>query len=151
MKNRLFFVFIMLLCGMQMLATSLVIERTSGADMVLDVAAIGKWVFVGNEIQLMDKSGAVLATEVITNVRKISFVHTPTAVESVEKNTLVIYPNPTQDILYINGIEAQALRVYDLQGRMLKMTIGTEVDVAELPLGTYLLQIGTQVVRFIKK
>lgn len=151
MKNRLFFIFIMLLCGMQMLATSLVIERTSGADMVLDVAAIGNWVFVGNEIQLMDKSGAVLATEVITNVRKITFVHTPTAVESVEKNTLVIYPNPTQDILYINGIEAQALRVYDLQGRMLKMTIGTEVDVAELPLGTYLLQIGTQVVRFIKK
>lgn len=141
----------MLLCGMQMLATSLVIERTSGADMVQDVAAIGKWVFVGNEIQLMDKSGAVLATEVITNVRKITFVHTPTAVESVEKNTLVIYPNPTQDILHINGIEAQALRVYDLQGRMLKMTIGTEVDVAELPLGTYLLQIGTQVVRFIKK
>jgi hypothetical protein len=41
--------------------------------------------------------------------------------------------------------------VYDLQGRLLVQEEGTQVDVNHLAEGTYLLQIGTQVVRFIKK
>jgi hypothetical protein len=51
----------------------------------------------------------------------------------------------------IQGIEAQALRVYDLQGRLLIQEEGTQVNVNNLTNGTYLLQVGTQVVRFIKK
>ena len=73
------------------------------------------------------------------------------AVENVESsNQIVVYPNPTQDVLMIQGIDAQALRVYDLQGRLLKSAIGTQVYVGHLAEGTYLLQVGTQVVRFIK-
>ena len=51
----------------------------------------------------------------------------------------------------VQGAEGQTLRVYDLQGRLLKQTKGTEVQVEDLANGTYLLQIGTQVVRFIKQ
>jgi myo-inositol-hexaphosphate 3-phosphohydrolase len=63
---------------------------------------------------------------------------------------VVVYPNPTQDILMIQGIEEQALRVFDLQGRLLKTENGTQMNVSNLAEGTYLLQVGTQVVRFIK-
>ena len=140
-----------LICGVQVMATSLVIERASGADMLQDIALIGKWVFVGSDLQLLDKSGNVLASEPIANVRKITFTQSSTAVENVTEAEILVYPNPTQDMLYINGIEAQTLRVYDLQGHMVVTTVGTEVNVAPLSMGTYLLQVGTQVVRFIKQ
>ena len=101
----------------------------------------------------MDKEGNVLATEPLDNVRKIVFSNEsiPTDLENVENGTIIVYPNPTQDVLYIQGIEAQTLRVYNMQGSMLQTTEGTQVSVSHLPTGTYLLQIGTQVVRFIKQ
>ena len=67
------------------------------------------------------------------------------------ENTISVYPNPTHDLLIIQGVEPQVLRVYDLQGRLVRTERGTQVHVAELNNGIYLLQIGTQVVRFIKK
>lgn len=151
MKKTILLSLMALICGVQVMATSLVIERASGADMLQDIALIGKWVFVGSDLQLLDKSGNVLASEPIANVRKITFTQSSTAVENVTEAEILVYPNPTQDMLYINGIEAQTLRVYDLQGHMVVTTVGTEVNVAPLSMGTYLLQVGTQVVRFIKQ
>ena len=151
MKQKIVLLAFAILCGMDVLATNLVIERYAGAEMVQDIAVIGKWVFVDTNLQLLDKEGNVLATEPLDNVRKIVFSDEPTAVDNVEKGSIIVYPNPTQDVLYIQGIEAQTLRVYNMQGSMLQTTEGTQVSVSHLPTGTYLLQIGTQVVRFIKQ
>ena len=97
-------------------------------------------------------SGLLLASEQIANIRKITFsASSSTSVENVESQTIVVYPNPTQDILYIKGIESQPLRVYDLQGRVLQVGNGNQMTVSNLSSGTYLLQIGIQVVRFIKQ
>ena len=148
MKNK-FFLIVAMLCSMQMMATNLVVERSSGDNLLQNVALIGKWVYVGDNLQLLDKSGQVLATEPLSNIKKITFSAT-TNTENVQTNSIVVYPNPTQDVLMIQGIEAQALRIYDLQGRLLKSAIGTQVNVGHLAEGTYLLQVGTQVVRFIK-
>jgi hypothetical protein len=138
---------------MHILATNLVVERYAGAEMVQDIALIGKWVFVDTDLQLLDKQGNVLATEPLANVRKIVFSNESinTALEKVEQGTIVVYPNPSQDILYIQGIEEQTLRIFNMQGNMLQTTVGTQVSVSDLPVGTYLLQIGTQVIRFIKQ
>jgi hypothetical protein len=138
---------------MHILATNLVVERYAGAEMVQDIALIGKWVFVDTDLQLLDKQGNVLATEPLANVRKIVFSNESinTALEKVDQGTIVVYPNPSQDILYIQGIEEQTLRIFNMQGSMLQTTVGTQVSVSDLPVGTYLLQIGTQVIRFIKQ
>lgn len=153
MKQKIVLLAFAILCGMNVLATNLVIERYAGAEMVQDIAVIGKWVFVDTNLQLLDKEGNILATEPLDNVRKIVFSNESitTALENVENGTIIVYPNPTQDVLYIQGIEAQTLRVYNMQGSMLQTTEGTQVSVVNLPTGTYLLQIGTQVVRFIKQ
>ena len=131
---------------------NLVVEHRSGADLLQDIAKIGKWVFVEDNLQLLDQSGNVLATEALANIKKITFAISGevTSLENTTANSIVIYPNPTQDILMIQGIEVQTLRVYDMQGRRLQTTEGTQVSVGNLAEGTYLLQIGTQVVRFIK-
>ena len=153
MKQKIVLLAIAILCGMNVLATNLVIERYAGAEMVQDIAVIGKWVFVDTNLQLLDKEGNILATEPLENVRKIVFSNESitTALENVENGTIIVYPNPTQDVLYIQGIDAQILRIFNMQGSMLQTTEGTQVSVSHLPTGTYLLQIGTQVVRFIKQ
>ena len=147
------FLFFAFLCSLQVMALNLVVEHRSGADLLQDIALIGKWVYVGDDLQLLDKAGNVLATEPLANIKKITFSvsGSMTSVEDVQPSNIVVYPNPTQDVLMIQGIEAQALRVYDLQGRMLLQQEGTQIGVSQLSEGTYLLQIGTQVVRFIKK
>ena len=152
MKNT-FILICALLCSLQTMAVSLVIEHRSGADLLQDIATIGKWVFVEDELQLLDRSGSILATESIAEIKKITFaVSGPaTNMESVQSNAILVYPNPTQDVLMIQGVAAQTLRVYDLQGRLISTTNGTQVDVAHLADGTYLLQVGTQIIRFIKK
>ena len=147
------FLFFAFLCSLQVMALNLMVEHRSGAELLQDIALIGKWVYVGDDLQLLDKAGNVLATEPLANIKKITFSvsGSMTSVEDVQPSNIVVYPNPTQDVLMIQGIEAQALRVYDLQGRMLLQQEGTQIGVSQLSEGTYLLQIGTQVVRFIKK
>ena len=151
MKNL--FLFLAFVCSIQMMALNLVVEHRTGADLLKDIALIGKWVYEGDNLLLLDKAGDVLATEALANIKKITFSTSGpvTNVENVDSNSILVYPNPTQDVLMIQGIDAQALRVYDLQGRLLVQEEGTQVDVNHLAEGTYLLQIGTQGVRFIKK
>ena len=148
-----FILICVILCSLQTMATNLVIESRSDAqDIKQDIARIGQWVFVGNTIQLLDKSGKILATEPIANVKKICFAPpTNTDVNDTVVHTIIVYPNPTQDILMIQGAESLTLRVYNLQGSLLLTQWGNQISVGNLPDGTYLLQIGTQVVRFIKK
>lgn len=156
MKQKLLFSLLALLIGAQVTATNLVLLKTDGTQQLQDIATIGKWVYVGDDLQLLGHDGAVLAQEPALNIRKITFAEssgtdTPTSMENIQSTSVVIYPNPSQDILIVSGIEAQALRVFDMQGRLLKAENGTQVHVSDLAKGTYLLQVGTQVVRFIKK
>lgn len=152
MKNKFILMFV-LFCSMQMMATNLVLLKSDGQQQLQDIATIGKWVYVGDELQLLDKAGNVLAAEPLANIKKITFAVSgdATSTENVAESTILVYPNPTQDVLMIQGAEAQTLRVYDLQGRLLKAEYGKQMQVSNLSEGTYLLQVGTQVVRFIKK
>ena len=148
-----FILICVILCSLQTVATNLVIEHRSGAEEKQDIATIGKLVFVEDSIQLLDKSGNILATEPIANIKKIQFATNGTNadVNDTVVHTIIVYPNPTQDILMIQGAASQTLRVYNLQGSLLQTEWGNQIAVSHLPVGTYLLQIGTQLVRFIKK
>ena len=154
MKKWLFLCLAAVAISVQATATNLVLSRSSGTQLLQDIAAIGKVVFVGDDLQLLAHDGTVLAQEPIAEVQQITFAPTPshpTAVEGATASGIILYPNPTQDRLVVQGAEGQTLRVYDLQGRLLKQAEGIEVQVEDLANGTYLLQIGTQVVRFIKQ
>ena len=153
MKKWLFLCLAAVAISVQATATNLVLSRSSGTQLLQDIAAIGKVVFVGDDLQLLAHDGTVLAQEPIAEVQQITFADgsEPTSVEGATASGIILYPNPTQARLVVQGAEGQTLRVYDLQGRLLKQTESTEVQVEDLANGTYLLQIGTQVVRFIKQ
>ncbi len=148
-----FTLFCFFLLSMQAMSTNLVIESHSGATLLQDITLIGQWKFQDDYLYLLDKSGAILASESLDNIKEITFSNSVnTNLNNVQSyNTIVVYPNPTQDVLYVKGMDAQTIRVYDLKGNMLLTEHGTQIHVADIANGTYLLQIGTQVVRFIKK
>ena len=152
MNNR-FILLVMLCCSMQLMATNLVLQKWDGAQQLQDIAVIGKWIFVEDDLQLLGHDGTILAQEPIKNIRKITLINSEdlSATENIATPNIVIYPNPAQDILLVKGVESQMLRVFDLQGRLLKTENGVQVTVSDLASGTYLLQVGTQVVRFIKQ
>ncbi len=156
MKNKFILIFA-ILCSMQAMATNLVVETRSGSGLTNDIAIIGKWMFVGQNLALLDKSGSILAIEPLSNIRKIVFspnvpsVPTDDAVVGTE-SLYVVYPNPTQDMLHIQGAtDTTPLRIYTMEGKLVTSTEGQTINVKSLTNGTYLLQIGTQVARFIKE
>ena len=115
-----------------------------------------EWLFVDRDLLLIDKEGNLLASEPVLNIRKIVFLEGNDATGnssplSKTDNAIMVYPNPTKDILHIEGAEDHTIRIYNTQGLLLKKATGKQINVSNLHTGTYLLQIGTQVVRFIKQ
>jgi hypothetical protein len=71
-------------------------------------------------------------------------------------NPLVIYPNPTHSVLYVQGISASetSYLLFDNQSKLLsegKLTsIANNISLFELPSGLYHLYIGNQIFKIIK-
>lgn len=64
------------------------------------------------------------------------------AVASQEAPEVKFYPNPATDIIHIQGVDAAEVLVFNTLGQLVKTVRGTnEIDVSDLPAGTYLLRI----------
>lgn len=138
------------------MADRLVVEhRDASADYTEGIAAIGKWVFVDDRVQLIDHNGYLLGEEYMENIVKITFSETspvPTSTDETQSSMVIVYLNPTHEMLCVQGVPDNiTLRVYSTTGQLLTTAQGTKIDVSHLPQGTYLLQIGIQVLRFIKE
>ena len=65
-----------------------------------------------------------------------------TDVEEIPDNELTLYPNPANNLVRINGVEAAEVQVYNAIGQMVKTVRGTnEIDVVDLAEGVYLVRI----------
>ena len=66
-------------------------------------------------------------------------------VDENQEVTLNIYPNPAQNIVYIDGIDAdlcEDITIYDMTGRMVRrFQYCNELDVSELQNGVYMLRV----------
>ena len=66
----------------------------------------------------------------------------------------VLYPNPAQDILTVQGIQGHTgYEILDLQGRSWckgNLNADGTMHIAHLPFGLYLLHIGNYNLRFVK-
>lgn len=155
--KKCFILFFAIVCGMQAMATNLVVETKSGSALSNDIAIVGKWVFMGNNLILMGKDGNILGFESLSNIRKILFSPSepdvPSGMADVPADqAYIVYPNPTQDILFVKGAtDSTPIRIFSMDGLEVLSTVGSQVHVSQLPNATYLLQIGTQVARFIKQ
>ncbi len=161
--NKRFILFVCLLCSFPLMADRLTVQhRYFGDDRTEDIAAIGKWVFVDDRVRLIDHNGYLLGEEYMENIVKITFSETspvPTSTDEAllaqpdtQHGTVIVYPNPTHEMLCVQGVPDDiTLRVYSTTGQLLATAQGTQIDVSHLPQGTYLLQLGIQVIRFVKE
>lgn len=163
--KRILFIIIAASLSLQVMAQasgepqpSIVLERLAGQDMTFALARVGKLTFANDSVYLVAYDGNVLGKEALAKTRKIVFgkVGSPTAAPEVLVGDVRVYPNPTSDHLTVSGLEAgTTIRIYANDGKLLEATTA-ESNTAVLPVshlaqGTYLLQINTTIVKFIKK
>ena len=64
------------------------------------------------------------------------------AVDETEETALILWPNPAFQTVYIEGVEAKEVLVYNALGRMVKSAQNSnEVSLEGLPQGVYLVRI----------
>jgi hypothetical protein len=130
-----------------------VIRLTGNAKEVQQVNAIQ--FLPGQTIKCQLSNGE--STE-LTGVRKISFENNDfTAIEDVTTpSTIRVYPNPTADMLIIDGAAAkQEIAIYSLNGSKVLSAQSQEgtntIQVSELPNGVYLLLLSNETFKLIKE
>ena len=75
---------------------------------------------------------------------------------AMQSVSLQLYPNPATDRLMLSAdMPVQCVQVFDMTGRMVMSSTGTELDVSALPAGLYMLramgETGVGSKKFIKK
>ncbi len=124
-----------------------------GSETKYELATVQKVTFAESGMVVERKNAAAK----VENVRCISFstIATPDIItnnSTLEGTELFVYPNPVAETLRIDGAEAgSTFTIYDLQGRTLLQTTEPQVNVSSLAQGSYLIKIGNQVVKFVKK
>lgn len=78
------------------------------------------------------------------------------AVSDLSKSNIQIYPNPSSDFIKVYGVDhVEKIRLYDLSGKMVLETQGTEADIRKLPAGQYIVNVhnGSDIIskKIIKK
>lgn len=119
------------------------------------LSIVGKLTFSNEKMYLYSKENKVLAESPLSEVKKIVFTGSLSDSKDVDKNAIRVYPNPTQDQIFIDGLnKGEQVRVFSIDGSVIQTVSAeeqTKIDVSSLAKGTYLLQIGTNVVKFIKE
>lgn len=134
----------------------IIIEYLSSEQQELELKRVSTIKFQNEFIDFVDFSGEVIAHREVKDVRKISFVEGGTDVENPTEIAMIVYPNPTMDALFVQGLNVgDVVRIYSLDGRLVKMqtVVGEtmQIMVSDIVAGSYILQSNTNVVKFIKK
>ena len=154
------FTLLVIICFAPMILSAgeyIVIEYFSAEQQELELKQISKIEFTERYIYFLDHSGDEIASKKIEDVRKMSFIGSSiTTTENIVDVSMIVYPNPTMDALFIRGLNiGDVVRIYALDGTLVKAQIvETEIQqvlVDDIAVGSYLLQSNTKVVKFIKK
>lgn len=159
MRMKKLFTILILICFASIMLCAkeyIIIEYFSAEQQELELKQISTIEFTSKYIYFLDRSGEEIASKKIGNVRKISFVEGETAVDNVEDITMIVYPNPTMDALFVQGLnKGDVVRIYTMDGTLVKTQIvedeTLQINVDDIAVGSYLLQSNTNVVKFIKK
>jgi len=139
--------------------SNLVIVPLSGTERTYAIQQIGKIRIEDRSACLYDKQGTLLGCTPTHEIRKIVFrdnAEPPTGFGNPAMAAIQVYPNPTQSQLIVQGIETQqVVRVFSMQGQLLITAVADGnaaiVNVSGLQTGSYLLQVGAEIVKFIKQ
>jgi len=75
----------------------------------------------------------------------------PTSVDEIGESGIIVYPNPTSDILNIETRLDVEVEVWDMAGRKILNTTDTRINISEYDAGVYNLIIIYNNIRFNKR
>lgn len=128
------------------------------------ISAIGRIEFTSGEAVIVFKDSQVenYSLGSISSINRISFGKVseenisddvPSSTANVEQKIIVTaYPNPTADHVHVSGMaEGESLRLFTSDGRLAYVGTSPDIDLSGMPSGIYILQVGKEVVKIIKK
>ncbi len=82
----------------------------------------------------------------IGEVLRYQLIDIATSVNEVDlSNMIIVYPNPTKDVVNVRGSEIERIDVYDVVGKMISSyevnSFNTEIDLSDNPEGILILKI----------
>lgn len=133
-------------------AVTLRVEQLNASDFELAVYKIGKMVFVGETVVFYDRQGNVLEEVPLGSMKAMTFTEEKVGLFQVNDPRYVVYPNPTSSKVMIKGLsEPTTLRLFSLEGSIVKSEEGIEMHMDGVPAGQYFLQFNTNIVKIIKQ
>ena len=159
MKKEITLLLALLLSVVAMAEMSLVVRPMYDTDCITALQKIGKLVYSGDSLLVYDNEGTLVYGDLFDNVKHVRYSdeRPPIVVEDAQKTDalqVVVYPNPTADVLYVDNAEAREVRLYTADGRLLQVVEAHEdrvaVDMSRYPAGTYLLFCGGEAFSVIK-
>ncbi|MDR0834164.1 MAG: InlB B-repeat-containing protein, partial [Candidatus Symbiothrix sp.] len=75
-----------------------------------------------------------------------------TGIDNIIVSSLFVSPNPATNYITISGIQTgETVRLINLNGKTVLTTNTATINVSNLPNGVYLVRVGTQTLKFVKK
>ena len=159
-KKRTMLLFLCLLSVFALFAAvnKITVVYLSDQEQEFELKKLGHLELVDGNMIIVDKAGNKLHETKISDVKRIVVPNGSlgTNVDNAETLSMVVYPNPAMDVLLVQGMElGDVLRVYTTDGVLVKSVVVdsevAQINVSDLPLGTYLMQSSNKVVKFIKE
>jgi len=157
MKQKLILFAAMLISSFAFAETSLVVYPLSEAEQTTALASIGYVKLQDGSMFIYSKENVLLGQNQLSEVRKVIFEdRVADAIEEVQaSSSILVYPNPAHDALMIKNADCDKIRVFNMNGQLLitaPLYDGcASINVSSLSQGTYLLQLNTELVKFIKQ
>lgn len=130
---------------------ALVAISADGAK-TLYVLADMKRIEVNNKEESVTMSVRLKNGNIEGSYKTLIFRDEATSIDELGEISFYVYPNPVVNTLNIIGVDENAsLTVFNLNGQCVKQEKGNVIDVNTLVKGTYILQINSQYVKFIKQ
>lgn len=86
----------------------------------------------------------VVTFDMIVNTElKSVTVGLTTGIVTINEQSVIIYPNPANSVLYLKGVENVNVTIFDISGREVlnQLNVNKQVDISTLPNGIYTVKI----------
>lgn len=123
-----------------------------GEQITIEVAYVWARDLNGNNITAIDK--LKLSTDTLITAYTNNFVNFSTGINDQKKQDFIVYPNPTNDHIFIDAdFKINLIQIYNMQGRLVKEIKNTntrKIDLNDLSEGTYILKVNNTSKKIIK-
>lgn len=144
------------LCSFTAQAVTVVtIMDKSGSTKEYNIDDSGKLYFSGDALMINEKAGAKDVNVNIADIRKILFKSNSVGVDgnAAEAVSLVAFPNPVKDILFLAGVPAgEKVSVYAVNGSLVGEYSYSEegINLSSLTTGSYMITVSDKSVKINK-